>query len=111
MENSLPDNQLGTFIASDAPLTAQGRLLNGHQTSASSPSIVIKLGDKSHQFSIIAESNTVGSYFLNAADGCILTRAGFPVAPSSAVGPAGPGITFQVVKMEEGPGLTLSLEN
>lgn len=31
-------------LLSDAPLTAQGRLLNGHQTSASIPSIVIKLG-------------------------------------------------------------------
>lgn len=31
-------------LLSDAPLTAQGRLLNGHQTSASTPSIVIKLG-------------------------------------------------------------------
>lgn len=31
-------------LLSDAPLTARGRLLNGHQTSASIPSIVIKLG-------------------------------------------------------------------
>lgn len=31
-------------LLSDALLTAQGRLLNGHQTSASIPSIVIKLG-------------------------------------------------------------------
>lgn len=35
---------LALSLLSDAPLTAQGRLLNGHQTSASIPSIVIKLG-------------------------------------------------------------------
>lgn len=43
-ENSLPDNHLALSLLSDAPLTAQGRLLNGHETSASIPSIVIKLG-------------------------------------------------------------------
>lgn len=31
-------------LLSEALLTAQGQLLNGHQTSASIPSIVIKLG-------------------------------------------------------------------
>lgn len=52
----------------------------------------------------MAESNTVDSYFLNAADRCILTRSGFLVS-SAQPGPCWAWDHLPGVKMEEGQSL------